>query len=306
MKTKFYIRLVMLCASCFLFMGMAYAQQTHLEIPIVDGNDDAEEAKVAASGEGWEVEVGDVSRGSSDLELYWDDGAQFVGTLFRDVQIPVGATIDTAYIQFVCKSAGADDITIEIYGIDSVTVDSIQAAKYSISDKEPTEAKLDWMPDPWIVEFDVKEEQKTPDLKTIVDEIVGNPGWESGNNMMFVLTGDVEENMIRHAYSFDMDGEGPVLHVYFTEGSGTGTEEIQSDIRSRVYPNPAEGRLYIQNPSSDRFSYNIFNINGKLVASEQHIAGPGTDINLSDLARGVYFIKLVTTEQTETHKVILK
>jgi len=306
MKTKFYIQLVMVCASCFLFMGMAYAQQTHLEIPIVAGNDDAEEAKVAASGEDWVVEVGDVSRGSSDLELYWDDGAQFVGTLFRDVQIPQGTTVDSAYIQFVCKSAGDDIITIEIYGIDSVTVDSIQVAKYSISDKEPTTATVEWMPDPWIVEYDVKEEQKTPDLKTIVDEIVGNAGWESGNNMMFVLTGDVEENTIRHAYSYDMDQYGPVLHVYFTEGSGTGTEEIQSDIRSRVYPNPAEGRLYIQNPSSDRFSYNIYDINGKLVASEQHISGSGTDVNLSNLSRGVYFVKLITTEQTETHKVILK
>jgi len=296
----------MICASFFLFMGMAYAQQTHLEIPIVDGNDDAEEAKIAASGEDWEVEVGDMSRGSSDLELYWDDGAQFVGTLFRDVQIPVGATIDSAYIQFVCKAAGDDIITIEIYGIDSVTVDSIQVAKYSISDKEPTTATVEWMPDPWIVEYDVKEEQKTPDLKTIVDEIVGNAGWESGNNMMFVLTGDVEENTIRHAYSYDMDQYGPVLHVYFTEGSGTGTEEIQSDIRSRVYPNPAEGRLYIQNPSSDRFSYNIYDINGKLVASEQYISGSGRDVNLSNLSKGVYFVKLITTEQTETHKVILK
>ena len=125
----------MVCASFLLFIGMAYAQQTHLEIPIVDGLDDAEEAKVYAEGDGWVVEVGDVSRESSDLELYWDDGAQFVGTLFRDVQIPVGATIDSAYIQFVCKSAVADIITIEIYGIDSVTVDSIQVAKYSISDK---------------------------------------------------------------------------------------------------------------------------------------------------------------------------
>lgn len=306
MKTKFYTRLAMICASFLLFIGMAHAQQTHLEIPIVDGNDDAEEAKVAASGDGWEVEVGDVSRGSSDLELYWDDGAQFVGTLFRDVQIPQGTTVDSAYIQFVCKAAGDDIITIEIYGIDSVTVDSIQMAKYSISDKEPTTAKLDWMPDPWIVEYDVKEEQKTPNLDTIINEIVGNEGWAAGNNMMFVLTGDVEENTIRHAYSYDMDQYGPVLHVYFTEGSGTGTEEIQSDIRSRVYPNPAEGSIYIQNPSSDKFSYNIFNINGKLVASESHISGSGTDVNLSNLTKGVYFIKLISTEQTETHKVILK
>lgn len=304
MKTKFYIRLVMVCASFFFFIGIS-AQQTHLTIPIVDGDDDAEEAKVAASGEGWEVEVGDVSRGSSDLELYWDDGAQFVGTLFRDVEIPQGTTIDSAYIQFVCKSAGADEITIEIYGIDSVTVDSIQAAKYSISDKEPTAATLDWMPDPWIVEYDTKPEQRTPHLNTIIDEIVGNAGWESGNNMMFVLTGDVEENTIRHAYSFDMDEFGPVLHVWFSDA--TGNNLIQStDFSNLIYPNPTEGKLFIKNPSSDKFSYNIFNINGQLVLNRQNIAASGTDVNMSNLSKGVYFINLVTRKKTETHKIILK
>ena len=84
MKTKFYIRLVMVCASFFFFIGIS-AQQTHLAIPIVDGMDDAEEAKIAASGEGWEVEVGDVSRESSDLEIYWDDGAQLVSDLMVEV-----------------------------------------------------------------------------------------------------------------------------------------------------------------------------------------------------------------------------
>ena len=150
MKTKFYVRLVMICTSFFLFAGMAYAQQTHLEIPIVDDYDDAEEVTTDM----WDP-IGTVYRESSDLELYWDDGPQYVGTLFRNVQIPQGATIDSAYIQFVCKSAGADDISIEIYGVDSVTVDSIFDILNGVSGKAKTAATIDWSPDPWINEFDI-------------------------------------------------------------------------------------------------------------------------------------------------------
>ena len=300
MKAKFYARLVMVCASFFLFIGIS-AQQTHLEIPIVDGNDDAEESSIETE---WFPEGG-VTRVSSDLELYWDDAIQYIGVLFRDVQIPQGTTVDSAYIQFVCKNAGADEILIHIWGVDSVKVDSILEVNYGVSGNEPTTATVDWSPDPWIVEYDAKPEQRTPHLNTIIDEIVAKEGWVSGNNMMFVLTGDVDENKIRQAYSYDMDQFGPVLNVWFSDATGNQIHQ-RTDFRSLVYPNPAEGNLYILNPSSDRFSYNIFNINGKLVASEQHISGSGIDVNLSNLSKGVYFVKLITTEQAETHKVILK
>ena len=302
MKTKFYKRLVMICTSFFLFAGMAYAQQTHLEIPIVNVNDDAEEVTTDM----WDP-IGTVYRGSSDLELYWDDGPQYVGTLFRDVQIPQGATIDSAYIQFVCKSAGADDISIEIYGVDSVTVDSIFDILYGVSGKAKTTATIDWSPAPWINEFDILPEQRTPHLNTIIDEIVAKGGWVAGNNLMFVLTGTVDENKIRHAYSYDMDHEGPVLHVWFSAGTSTGNKLIRStDLNVLIYPNPTNGKLYIENSSSDKFSYNIYSITGSLVGSRQNITTSRADIDLSNLTKGVYLISIITRDKMETHKVILK
>ena len=306
MKTKFYIRLVMLCAGAFLLIGITSAQQTHLEIPIVAGEDDAEEILVENAE--WELPEGDVNRSSSDLEIYWDDVIQYVGVLFRDVQIPQGTTIDSAYIQFVCKSAGADDILVHIWGVDSVNVDSIKEVNYDISSKEPTTATVDWDPDPWIVQYDVKPEQRTPYLNTIVDEIVGKEGWAAGNNMMFVLTGDVDENLIRHAYSFDFEditNPEPVLNVWFTEGSGTGNGSIPgTGFQSQIYPNPTEGRIYIDNPSSGTFSYNIHSISGSLVGGGQNMAGPRADVDLSSLSKGVYLINVISREGTETHKVI--
>jgi len=303
MKTKFYIRLVMLCVGFLLFAGLANAQQTHLAIPIVDGNDDAEESSIETE----YFPEGGVTRTSSDLELYWDDAIQYVGVLFRDVQIPQGTTIDSAYIQFVCKSAGSDEMSIKIWGVDSVNVDSILGIDYGVSANEPTQATIDWSPAPWIVEYDAKPEERTPYLNTIIDEIVANDGWEAGNNMMFVLTGDVDENKIRHAYSFDMDEAGPVLHVWFTGSGSTGNKAIESsNFSTLIYPNPTEGRLYIENSSSDKLSYKLYSISGRLVGSRQNITDSSTEIDLSSLTKGMYLISITTGEKTETHKVNLK
>ncbi|MFH0759765.1 MAG: T9SS type A sorting domain-containing protein, partial [Bacteroidota bacterium] len=278
-------------------------QQTHLAIPIVDGNDDAEESSIETE---WFPEGG-VTRTSSDLELYWDDAIQYVGVLFRNVQIPQGSTIDSAYIQFVAKQAGDDEISIKIYGVDSPTVDSIPETNFGVSGKPRTTASVDWSPAPWINEFDALPAQRTPHLNSVIDEIIGNAGWAAGNNMMFVLTGEVDENKIRNAYSFDMDEEGPVLHVWFSGSGSTGNKSIQSaNFSTLIYPNPTEGRLYIENSSSDKFGYNIYSISGRLVGSRQNITDPRADVDLSTLTKGMYLMSITTGEITETHKIILK
>ena len=283
----------------------AVAEPDHLAIPIVDGNDDAEEASLAVPD--WEIEVGDVSRGSSDLELYWDDVPQYIGTLFRDVQIPAGATISKAYIQFVAKTDSDAAIDLQIYGVDSAQVDSIKAISFGVSGKARTTAMVDWAPAPWLAEFDVLEAQQTPDLSAIVTEIIAKDGWAAGNNMMFVLTGTVNEDANRNAYSFDMDEEGPVFHVWFTGGGTTGVKDLQSyDLQTVVYPNPAEGRLYIENSSSDISSYNIYSISGMLVGGKHSINSSKVEVDLSSLTKGMYLINVISGEKSETHKVVVK
>ena len=279
-------------------------QQTHLTIPIIQSSDDAEEASAASEwgNEGW------IGLTSSDLELIWDDDPQYVGTLFRDVQIPQGVTIDSAYIQFVAKKAASDNIDITIYGVDSANVTAITDVDKNISARAKTQAEVSWSPAPWLAEYDALPAQRTPYLNSIIDEIVAKEGWASGNNLMLVLTGIDQNNKNRNAYSFD-SGEGtPVLHIWFTgSGTPTGNKLIQSaEFKYSVYPNPTEGKVYIKNPSSDQFSYKIFNINGKIVESRQNITDSGAEVNMAGLTKGLYFIRLASKEKIETHKIILK
>jgi hypothetical protein len=56
---------------------------------------------------------------------------------------------------------------------------------------------------------------QTPDIKTIVQEIVNRSGWASGNSMSFVITGSGD----RRAYAVDGSGYyAPLLHVEFGSG----------------------------------------------------------------------------------------
>jgi hypothetical protein len=104
-----------------------------------------------------------------------------------------------------------------------------------------------------------------------------------------------------------MDEEGPVFHVWFTGGGTTGVKDLQSyDLQTVVYPNPAEGRLYIENSSSDISSYNIYSISGMLVGGKHSINSSKVEVDLSSLTKGMYLINVISGEKSETHKVVVK
>jgi len=65
--------------------------------------------------------------------------------------------------------------------------------------------------------MDIRDDQKTTDLKTIVQEITDRPGWLSGNSMSFIVNGTGQS--IAESYDGDED-KAPLLTIqYTTEGS---------------------------------------------------------------------------------------
>jgi hypothetical protein len=63
---------------------------------------------------------------------------------------------------------------------------------------------------------------QTPDLKTIVQEIVDRGTWQSGNAMSFIITGTGH----RTAVSYEgQTGYAPLLHVTYTEAASPETEQ---------------------------------------------------------------------------------
>ena len=71
----------------------------------------------------------------------------------------------------------------------------------------------------------------------------------------------------------------------------------------QVYPNPTSGNVLIK---ADFISnIEITNINGQSIFKET-INKPSVNFDLSDFAKGIYFIKLVNKESSSIHKLILE
>jgi hypothetical protein len=301
MNSKFYKRLAMVFTTILMFTFIATSQTT-INVMVAEDNDDMEEYYDGPD------PVGFMDAGSSDLELCTEDNKQYCGIIFRSVQIPVGATITNAYVQFTADDDNNEAISLEIWGAAEATVTApFDTLAFGVSSHPHTTALVTWEPPEWMVLEERGLAQQTPDLKAIIQEIIGLTGWVPGNNIMIVLTDPDEATKIhRESEAYEDDTDFPAeLFVTYTEG--TDIEYLNSDdFSSLIYPNPTEGKLFIINPSKDKFNYEIYSITGKLVASRRNITGSTAEVDLSNLAKGAYFVNVMTTEKTKTNKLILK
>jgi len=132
---------MILCLITVVFLVCTLPPPVHsgtLEIRVSSGDDDAEER----------VSDGDMSRGSSDLELAYEGSSQqVVGIRFQNVQVPQGATVSNAYIEFSCdETNNVDPCNLTIYGQDSDDAPYFSSTDYNISNRTTTSASVNWSP----------------------------------------------------------------------------------------------------------------------------------------------------------------
>jgi K319-like protein/carbohydrate binding protein with CBM4/9 domain len=184
---------------------VAAAGSTIVERPVAAGYDDAEEAV-----------GGNVNLGSSDLELVNDGsrGNQTVGVRFTGVQVPHGATITKAYVQFQADRATTAAAALPVQGQAADNATRFTRTSGSISARPRTAASVAWTPAPWPTGGAAGADQRTADLSPVIQELVNRTGWASGNAMVLIVTGTGK----RAAESFN-GNVPPVLHVEYA-GSG--------------------------------------------------------------------------------------
>ena len=78
-----------------------------------------------------------------------------------------------------------------------------------------------------------------------------------------------------------------------------------------LYPSPTDGLLHIDLHDSEEFILEVSatSLSGKLVRLlnfEENLQKKTASINLSGKARGIYVVSIVTTNTTQTRKVILE
>ena len=174
----------------------------------IGGSDDAEE----------HLDEGDIDTGSSDLEMPYEDAGtppsdlQLIGIRFQNVEIPFGVVIESAYIQFTAddeKLAG-ETVNLAIWGQKEPNPGSFGGAAYMISSAPRTSAVAKWSNVPDWTSDQTNLASRTPDISNVIEELVNQAGWVSGNSIAFIIGDDPDNpsSSIRSA----VDGS-PSIHV---------------------------------------------------------------------------------------------
>ncbi|NND13970.1 MAG: hypothetical protein HKO10_08395, partial [Acidimicrobiia bacterium] len=177
-----------------------------VDVRVSANSDDAEEDA-----------TGPVDLGSSDLELVYDSGGnQTVGIRFASVNIPKGASVANAYVQFQVDEINTEPTNLTIRGQAADNPPTFTSTAYSISARPTTAAGANWSPPAWSTVGAAGLDQRTPPLNAVIQEIVNRPGWSANNAIALIVTGTGE----RTAESYKSNQQSaPLLHVEYTVGN---------------------------------------------------------------------------------------
>jgi hypothetical protein len=181
----------------------------YLEVRVAARSDDAEERS-----------SGIVKFTSKDCELVEDptqSGAyQTVGIRFNGLTIPQSSLITTAYVQF--EAAGADnEVTLlNFHGEASDNAVTFDSVDFNITSRPLTNATASWAPPEWTTPGEAGINQRTPNIASVIQEIVNRAGWVEGNSIALIVTGIGERKVV----SYDGDvvngtSGAPLLHVEY-------------------------------------------------------------------------------------------
>ena len=158
---------------------------------------------------------GRVSLRSGDLEMTEDKDQQTVGIRFAAVDVPSGATITNAYVQFTAEDQDSGFTDLLIRAESTAMASQFIKSSFDLSTRDVTTAALSWQPVEWGTIGEASVDQRTPDVAALLQEVIDLSGWSNGNPVALIITG----SGVRSAESFNGDAAAaPLLHVEYTIG----------------------------------------------------------------------------------------
>jgi hypothetical protein len=202
----------------------------NVDIRVAATNDDAEEGAIS----------GGVELGSSDLELGHEgvaspDTLQIIGVRFTGVGIPKGVAIKKAWVQFTADDVDnpyhSPPVSLIVEGELSPNPVEFSSATGDISSRATTTASAMWDIPVWGSYRGAGPIERTTDISSIIQEIIDQDGWASGNAMVVIFRDnpDNPSQGTREAEAFDGDSSmAPLLHIEYA-------------VKYATEPNPADG-----------------------------------------------------------------
>ena len=193
----------------FLICGQASVYATYMPEEVIGANeDDGHESNVAACA----VVITYVSMRYASTD-------SFAFYRFTSIPIAQGATIDACTMFVDVISASYDDPDIDIFCEDTASATTLVVEDDCISSRIQTTASVEW------VASDLGTGYKSsPQLKTIVQEVINRGDWSEDNNLAFICVVNPASNFATDSYD---DGGSPAkLHIWYTTGEPSAGQVI--------------------------------------------------------------------------------
>lgn len=136
--------------------------------------------------------------------------------------------------------------------------------------------------------------------------------WSTGDNDQTVQLNGSVLGLGQHEISVIVDNDGCTGETgsfILTVDACAGIEEFANG-NIQVYPNPSKGEIILEvNGETSEFELNVLDVNGKLVYAEhvdQTINRYRKSIDLTSLAKGMYFLHLNDGTESVTEKLIIQ
>lgn len=118
--------------------------------------------------------------------------------------------------------------------------------------------------------------------------------------LMIWVAGTAISNSVLQPYQYNGDGSSSDVGVAFW-GHALGVEDFANNGFS-ISPNPASSRLFLQIPNGlNKINIEIFDVLGKKVYDNGYLSAP---IDISDWSKGVYLVKVSTSDKVHTKRFV--
>jgi len=303
------------------FVVVSIAQET-LFLRIIETGLDGE---TSISFDDGEYENGVIDKmNDDDLDMGWEgDDLNIMASFlrFQNVTIPQGTPIDSVTLVIYAHEdeTAPSMITIVAEAVDSTL---LMPEDDTLANRTMTAASVRWeITEDWTM----WEPYPSPNLATIIQELIDRPGWKSGNALTIFLIGENQgASLLDNARDFESyeniadpgdGGDGlqhperiPELKIFY--GGATSTKQIKANGHSSslisVYPNPVDnGRIQVSSERSGPMKIEVFNATGRLVKVHERGA-QSVMLDVSDLNDGFYVVRVTQQEFTDIQKIIIK
>ncbi len=138
---------------------------------------------------------GPINTTSSDLELTDETNGlvdnQWIGLKFNNIQVPQGAHISNAYIQFTVDEVSVDPTSLSLWSIQSDNLSTLlPSAGSGLEANTLSVSCVPWSDvASWPTVGAAGIDQRSPDIGLIIEEVIERPNWAAGNNLGIVIQG---------------------------------------------------------------------------------------------------------------------